>query len=187
MKLVIGAVVTAIAIFVWGWLFWGYGSLYIQPFASLNPSAEMSVGSAMRANMPGDGAYMIPGLTGTDEASLTDFEMRHQSGPRALIMYRAGGADMMEPMVMVQGFIHILVTAFLLGIALQAVAGGLPGYTQRMIAVVLFGLAASVYSTLGDPIWWNAPWRFAAIAFAYDFVSYIIAGAILAQFVKKET
>lgn len=177
MRLILGSVLTAVAIFMWGFLFWGHN---VPDIKSLEPAAETAVLDTLKTNIPADDVYYLPGMRG-DEA---DWTKRHEAGPLAQITYRAKGANPMDPMVFVKGFAHMLVTALILGFALSMVAGGLPSYRQRVVVVVLFGLAASVFAHLSDPIWMLDPWRYSLLTALYDFVSYLLAGLILGWFVR---
>ena len=50
----------------------------------------------------------------------------------------------MDPMTFVWGYVHMLVTARVLGLALHMVSETLNTYRKRVLAVVTFGLAAAI-------------------------------------------
>ena len=179
MRLVLGSVLTAIAIFVWGFLFWGMN--IAQPFAPVDPAAETAISETLKANLKADDAYYVPTMTMNDEKGWVE---KHKAGPLAQIFYRAEGSDPMNPMTFVWGFVHMLVTALILGFALYMVSGGLATYRQRVLAVVTFGIAASIFAHLSNPVWFLEPWHYSIAGAVYDFVAYVLAGLILGWFIR---
>ena len=81
-------------------------------------------------------------------------------------------------MAMGLGLLHFFVTALLIGLALKAV-GGDSG--RRMKVAVWFGIAATVFSHLGDPIWYGFDWRAALVEFAFDLIMFVVGALILAR------
>jgi hypothetical protein len=175
-KSALGALLAAIAIFMWGFLYWGTG--LADPFAHMTSEAESAIGDALKANLAGDGVYFVPDpKVGTEE----EWTARMSAGPVAMINFRSGGAAPMTT-TLALGFLHMLVTTLLLAGLLHYIAGAAT-YMARFQLVVAIGVIASVFAHLGQPIWWHWPWSHAIIGAIYDLVAYVIAAAILAYFV----
>lgn len=176
LKPALGALLAAIAMFMWGFVYWGSG--LVDPFAHVSAEAETAIGEALKANLTADGVYFIPdSKVGTEE----EWMARMGQGPIAMMNFKSGGAPPMG-MTMAQGFAHMLVTALLLAglLAYVAPAGT---YLERFRLVAVVGVIAAVFAHLGQPIWWHFPWSYAILGAVYDAGAYAIAGAILAYFV----
>jgi hypothetical protein len=179
-KLGIGAVVAAIAMFMWGFVYWGTG--IVDLFTHMTPQAETALSEALKTNLTSDGVYFVPEPNiGTTE----EWQQRMSQGPLAMINYRAEGAAPMTT-TMGLGFVHMLVTAFLIGLLLQMLLPVAPGYFERVKLVAAVGFVAVFQAHVGQPIWWHWPWSHAVLGSIYDFVSYLIAGAVLAYFVAPK-
>jgi len=164
-SLPVGAVVAAIAMFLLGYVF--FDLLHGMMLSPLDPAAATAVQGALGTNLPASGTYMAPA---TPEAWM--------AGPGALIMFTAAGDAPTMGMAMGMGFLHFLISAFLIGLALKGVGGD---RNRRMKAAVMFGLAASFFMHLGDPVWYGFGWRSALFIFVADGVMFIVGGLILAK------
>jgi hypothetical protein len=168
----VGSIIAAIVMFALGFIFFGLlGSLMFDPLAAGTAS---SVQSALGGILPATGTYMVPG----DEEAF----MR---GPSAVIQYIAAGELPTMPMAMGMGFVHFLLSALLIGYGLKAVGGD---FGRQARVVIWFGLAASAFMHLGDPIWYGVSWRTALFEFVADGAMFIAAGLVLARwFTSRET
>lgn len=102
-----------------------------------------------------------------------------------MVAFRPDGADPQAPAKLLAGFLHMLAAAALLGLLLRR--AGSAGYGARFGTAVVFGLAASLFAHLGQPIWFDLPWGYYLSIALYDLVAWLIAGAVLAYFVQPET
>lgn len=176
LKTVLGAFLAAIAMFVWGFVYWGAG--VVDPFAHMSAETETAVGDTLKANFAADGVYFIPDAkVGAEE----EWMARMSAGPVAMINFKSGGAQPIG-MTMAQGFAHMLVTTLLLAGLLAYVAPA-AAYAARFRLIVLIGVVAAFFAHLGQPIWWHYPWAFSLLGALYDAGAYVIAGAVLAYFV----
>ena len=161
----VGSLIAAVVMFVLGFIFFVLlGSLKFDPLAG---DVADSVQSALAGTLSETGTYIVP----ADEESF----MR---GPSALVQYVAAGELPTLPMELGMGFVHFLLTALLLGYGLKAVGGG---FGRQARAVIWFGLAASAFMHLGDPIWYGVSWRAALFEFVADAVMLIAGGLVLAR------
>jgi hypothetical protein len=181
LKLALGAFVAGIAMFVWGFVYWGLG--IVDGFSHVSPEGEAAITQALKANLSADGTYMLPDMK---NGTMDEFSTRMSAGPFTQIHYHAAGATMGDPMVMLKGFVHMLITAALLAFTLQMLAPATPSYLDRLKVMALIGFTAAFFMHLGNPIWWHHDWLNASVLFLYDFAAYVIAGAVLAYFVAPQ-
>ena len=175
-KSALGALLAAIAIFMWGFLYWGTG--LADPFTHMTGEAETAIGDALKTNLAGDGVYFVPDAKVGTEA---EWAQRMAAGPVAMINFRSGGTAPMTT-TMALGFLHMLVTTLLLAALLHYIVPAAT-FAARFQLVVAIGVIATVFAHLGQPIWWHWPWTHAIIGAIYDLGAYVIAAAILAYFV----
>lgn len=179
LRLGIGALVAAFLMFMWGFAFWGAG--IVDPAKHMSAEGETAIAEALRANTTEHGLYFIPDAKNGTEAEMS---ARMAQGPFAMIYVKPSGATMGDPAVMGMGFAHMLVTAILIGVILTWVLPATPSWFDRFKLVALIGATTTIFAVLSHPIWWHHAWGTALTFAAYDFVSYLIAGAVMAWAVR---
>jgi hypothetical protein len=173
-KKILAYPLAAIAMFVWGFLFWGILS---EPLGLSHVVAdEPGLGETLNDALGDDGVYFLPGDM-ADEAAWT---ARHQAGPLAMIHFRRAGGDPMAPSLFLSGFLHMLVSATLIGWLIQAAPA-----SGRMKVVFLAALAAAVFANLGTPIWMYQSWKYHSLVAAYQFVGWLLAGVLLTKMLPE--
>lgn len=176
-RYLLGGSLAAIAMFVWGAVFW----MSPLPTGVMQVSNDdQALGQVLKAQLPASGTYFVPGMS-DDHAAMTRL---HEAGPVAMIHIQVEGSPAMDPKVFIKGIVHLLGLALLLGWVLELAAGSLGSYGRRVGFVVLLGVTASFAYDLGGTIWWpiSIPW--ALIGVLYNVVNWTIAGLILAAFFK---
>lgn len=169
-SLPVGSLVAAIVMFGLGFVF--FDLLHGMMLTPLDAATATALQGALGANLTEAGRYMIPA---TPDAWM--------AGPGALIDFTPAGAAPSMGMAMGLGFVHFLISAFLIGLALKGVGGD---EDRRMKAAVMFGLAAAFFMHLGDPVWYGFGWRAALFVFVADGVMFIAGGLILAKWFTAE-
>lgn len=175
-----GAVLAAVAMFLWGFLYWsvsGISTRVLHPVPD-----EMALAQKLAEVLPRSGGYMLPFPANT---STEEFMKRLASGPLVQILYNRDGADPLQASVFVYGFLHMLASALVMAFALSQALPALPTYGARLQLVVVTGLAGSLFANLGRPIWWHQPWDFHLMNFAYELTSWMVAALVLARFVRS--
>lgn len=186
MRYVVGGLLAAVAMFIWGAVFW----MSPLPMSVIGQSTDdAALGAAMTEHLPASGSYFVPGM-GDD---IETFNRLHAAGPVAVIHVDIDGSPAMDPKVFIKGFVHhlgvALLTAWLLAIALGPGSSGNPslaGYWQRVGFVVLVGATASFAYDLGGTVWWPIGLDHGLITAAYNIVNWTIAGLILARVFRPE-
>lgn len=172
-RLLISSLVAAVAMFLIGFVFYGT-PLFSNVYKTAPFETQVAVQDALKA-LPASGTYFIP--TGEDEAAMA----AHRAGPTAMLRVNLNGSEMMDPMVMVKGLVHMAVSAFLLGLLLLRVAPKIWNFSERMAVVLLASLAVVVFSRLGEPVWFGADWPYTLYVAVADLISLTVAGFILAK------
>ncbi len=178
--MVIGSVVAAIAMFLWGFLFWGVG--LIDPFAHTNADAQQAVAKALQDKLPTDGVYFVPDRT---LESPDAWAQSHTKGPIATVSIMKSGADPMAASKLIAGFVHMLVATIILGTIMMV--SNRPSYLERLQLGALVGIGGTVFANLTQPIWFDSPWGYHLTNGFYQLVAWLIAAAILAYFVRRKT
>lgn len=178
-RVILGSLVAAVVIFFWGFLYWN-----ILPFrnaATLAAPDEQGLMQQLSA-LPESGTYQVPDLR--NSGSEEEYGNRLGQGPIALILLRREGGPLFDPMVLLKGFLHMLVTTFLIAIALRMAR--LATFGARFALVFVVGLAAAIFANLGEPVWFYQPWDYHLLQAGYDVTIWALAGLVLAQFVRPE-
>ncbi len=176
----VGGLAAAIAMFLWGFLFWGVGLL--DPFAHTTPASQAKLATSLQETLPETGVYFLPDRTlNTPE----EWAAIHQKGPIATVTVRTSGADPMAPSKLALGFAHMLAAALLLG-TIMAISNR-PNYLERLQLGALVGIAGTLFANLTQPIWFHAPWGYHLVNATYQLVAWFIAAAILAYFIRRRT
>ena len=173
-RLVIGSVVGGFVQWLVGFLFWG------TPLSGLAfkvaPEAQNAAVQTMLAQAltpTGTGTYYVP-WPDTPQGTVL-----HGRGPVALIHFNTAGFPVMDTGAIVGGLILSIVTIFLIGFALYAIADRVHDFTTRLRIVVLAAVATALYFTLGQPaVNQYLPWGY----FVYQFISQVaglIAGGLV--------
>ena len=177
-NLVVGSALAAVALFFWGFLFWAVSPL---PYRIMKPVSDVpALQQALRFALPESAVYLFPHPSqGTEE----EVQKRMAEGAFGRVIFVREGASMGGGTFGL-GFLHYLVTALLLAVLLRASGGGT--YAARLAIVTLTGLAGAVYAAFTKPIWMFDPWGAHVLDFTYELSSFVIAGLVLAKFVRPE-
>lgn len=170
-----GAVIAAVAIYLWGFLYWGASPF---PYMAWHETPDdKAAGQALLAHFPDSGVYYVPGNGNPPEERAALYD----TGPTGFVILDRDGRPEFEPIIMGQGFALNLVVAFLMATLLQMLAPALPAYGDRFKAGVLVGLIAVVFVDLGRGVWWLIPWPWVFAQSFYDLTALILMSAILAR------
>jgi hypothetical protein len=173
-RVVIGSVVAAAAMFVVGFIFWATPLQYVGYSTATEPQ-NAAVQLAMAQNLPHTGRYMVP-ETGTPNGAIL-----YGKGPIALIDYNSGGYSTSDPASMIGGFVHEIVVSLMIGLSLLAVAGRVTDFTSRFRLAIGLSAAASVLILFGEPIWRHADWRYAIYALVANMAMLAAASFVLVR------
>ncbi len=187
-RLVGGAVLSALMLFGWGAVYWMVLPFGKEMFGKL-PN-ETAVTEAMAKQDVESGTYIVPHcdcnvLKGDDEEAKAAILKRHREGPLMQITYRKEGINPMSPQTFAVGLGHCVVSSLLMAVLLALAAPGLPNFPLRVLFVVLVGAFAGFAVTLADPIWYHHPWKFALLKAGFEVAGWVPAGAVLGLLVRR--
>ena len=175
MRVIASALVTAIALFFFGFIWWGILMPIVKPAEVIT---DQAVVDSMNSTFSGSGVYFYPDPATASEAT---------SGPWAILYFDPNMPDMGSMMGM--GFGHMLLTAFAATLFVRF--RNLPTFADRFKFVAGLGLFVALWADIGNMIWWHHPTPWAVFHFGYDLLSWVLAGAIIAAIMKpcpqKET
>ncbi len=176
-QVLIGSVVAAIAMFFWGFLFWGATTM---PYQVMKPVADLpALQQALRAALPETGVYLLPHPS---QGSQEEMGKVMAAGNFGRIVFMREGVQM-GGSTFLFGLLHNLVTALFLALLLRAAAPA--NYGGGVTLIALAGIAGAIASNLGKPIWYFHPWGVHVVDIVYDLTMYLVAGLVLAKFVKR--
>ncbi len=184
-RVLLAALLSAVLMFVWGFLFWGvlnFGGKLMQPLP-----AELDVLAALRKSGATSGMYVYPmPVDMKDEAGMKAFEAKHLEGPILQIAYQAEGGPPMPPSIFAQGLGHYFAVALLTGCLLALAARGLPSYGSRVTFVLLLSLIAAVWGNVGDAVWWFHSREYCLGNMAYSMGAGLAMALVMAAIVRRD-
>ena len=179
-RYLLGTFLAALAMFVWGAVYWTNPLPYRFLPHSLD---DAQAGEALLRFLPANGTYFIPG-TQNDPATL---QRLHEKGPIATIHFQREGMPPMQAKVFLLGFVHNWICTLLAAfIAVRISPVVLNSYGKRVWFFVLIGTLVAVFSEFSAPIWWGHPWPFHLISALFALTVWLVAGLVLAAFLKAD-
>lgn len=187
-RVIIGAFVGAIVLFVWGFAYWVFASWVLLPQHEL--ADQDQVRTVLMENAPESGVYWLPAQphpgdeldAAALEAATEGHAERHREGPLAFIALRRDGAEPMDPSMLIKGFginfLSVLVAALLLAGARR------PSFSSRVLFV--FGLGVLVSSSV-HLVSWNFmyhPMDFTLFRIGDSLIGWLLVGVVLAVLMK---
>lgn len=173
-RILIGSIVGGLAQWVVGAIFWGtpLGKL---AFHVADDTANANVQQALAQNLTptGTGTYYVPW---PDTAQGT---VLHGHGPVALIHFNTAGFPIMNGTSLLEGLILSILSILLIGLALHAVGSRVQDFASRARLVIFFSVAATLYFTIGEPVFnYYLPWGY-FLYLALSQVLGLIAGGLV--------
>jgi hypothetical protein len=187
MRVVLAAAVSAILMFVWGFVFWGpVLGMTAKLLSPLPAESELDVIAPLRAANVPDGMYVYPGPLAdmNDKESTETWEKKIKEGPVLHMAYHQQGISPMDPMMFAKGLGHSFVMALLAGLLLVVALPALPSYGGRVGFLLFVSVIAALWTTVSDVIWWAHPPRYASGQIAYIAVSGLLMALATAAMVR---
>lgn len=175
-KLLIGTVVSAIAMFIAGFLYFA-GPLGTLGYAEAGERESAVLQEALKTHLgaTGTGTYVIP-----NPASQTG-TILYGNGPIATVNFNASGFPLDSAEGMIWGFVLYLVAAAMMAGALSQIDRRVPDFKSRAVIVVLFALASATLSILTNPVFLHHDWAYSIFTFIGSVFITCVGGLILAR------
>jgi len=189
-KIILGAFLAAIAVFVWeaaSWMVIGWHENGFRAFRD-----ESAVAEVIKANVTsGHGIYMLPAMqeppkVATAEEKKAFLEKQEKAmadGPYFYAIIRPGKASASMGTNMMLSFGRNLICALLIAVLLSQAA---LFYPARIAFVAAAGLFAGLTADLPMWIWFEQPARDTIVNIADHLIAWIIGGAVLGLLVGKD-
>jgi hypothetical protein len=173
-RILIGSIVGGLAQWIGGAIFWGTPLSKLAFHVAPDPAnANVQLALAQNLAPTGTGTYYVPWPDSAEGTIL------HGKGPVALIHFNMSGFPLMSGTALIEGLILSIVSILLIGLALHAIGSRVQDFASRAKLVVLFAVAATLYFTLGQPIFnYYMPWGY-FIYLALSQVLGLIAGGLV--------
>ena len=183
-RVLIGSVLAAIAMFVWGWLYWGVIGMVVMPYNSVPAESEAAIVEALKAGLPETGIYLYPMPEDlSDVEQQAAWNEKHLAGPLFEVNYLSEGRDPMAASMFGGGFAHMFLTALLI----SCVIGRAKSFGCRFGTVIALAVISAFWIDVGKIIWFYHPISFEVFNLIYHVSGLLIGGAILAGIVRPAT
>ncbi|MFZ2278628.1 MAG: hypothetical protein WAW39_12550 [Prosthecobacter sp.] len=189
-KIILGAVLTAMAVFGWEAVSWTALGWHQNGFRAFRD--ESKVAEVIKANVTsGHGIYLLPAMgeapkiatAEEKKAFVAEQQKAMQNGPYVYAIVRPGKADVSMGMNLTLSFIRCLICSLLIAALLSQTA---LFYPARIAFVAAAGLFAGLTADLPMWIWFENPGRDAVVNIADHLIAWVIGGAVLGIFVGKD-
>lgn len=174
-RVIIGAVPAALAMFVIGFIFFASGLQNIST-RSLDDNQAATVQQALASTMQGTGTYIVPNPDGSAAQTVM-----YGKGPIATVHYNMSGFPAMDATALVGGLVLNFVVALLIGAALIGIDRRVPDFASRARVVAIVAVAASAFNHLGEPLYYHHDWGHFIYLFVADSLALVAAGLIIAK------
>lgn len=186
-RVAIGAVLSAVAMFMWGYFYWGILPLQSGVWQESTTADQLALSEALGKHLADDGVYFLPWPEeGVDDQSdpNSPFYKRRKDGPLVHIYYQRAGAEPMAPATFAFGFLHVLVANIFLACLLAILKNGFCCFGARVAFVAGIGSFAGFWIEMSHPIWFHHPLSYALFSWGYHISVWLIGGLILGALVK---
>lgn len=176
-RVILGAVVAALAMFALGFLLYGT-PLHRLSHGTLNDNAATAVQQSLATAGLETGTYFVPSAATSTQTAL------YARGPIATIHFNERGYPATDAMGLAMALVLDFLVALLIGAAMIGLGRG--GLEQGALgrAAILFAVAASAYIHLSEPLLYHHPWRRFLYTFVVDAAVLGLGGWIVARFLS---
>lgn len=184
-KIVFGSLLAAVAVFLWGWFFWGVLAMRFQIMQPLPTNLATNIVAGVQEEIRRDGVYFHP-LPEAESSYNLDASIieEYRRGPILELYVRRSGIEPYNPVLMAVGLLHLFVLAIFSGSLLAWLADRLNGFGSRVGLVFCLGLFSVLWSQGNDVIWFHQVVDFNVLESAYTLTAWLIGGLILAAVIK---
>lgn len=180
-RLIGAAALSAVAMFLWGFVFWGPAlNMMTRVAAPLPEAVELDVVAPLRGEKIPSGMYVYPGPA--------DPAQSHKmiEGPVFHLAYTSHGIQPYDMAMFAKGWLHSFVLALLAGVIALLALPAVPTYGRRALLLTLVGVLASLWTNVGNAIWYLFPTPYVLGQIAYSLVAGLLMALITAAVVRPE-
>ena len=167
-KTIAGIGLTAIVLFIFGFLYWGVSPL---PYTAVSSAADPEAALAdIKRHFPDTGAYMVP--------AAANMELLAEGSQAVVYVDHEVPASQPDPASMALGLVHNVLMALVVFLLLR----NQEGMSQHLRTGALVGLAAVAVIEGSDTLWWLYPLSWKIHSVVYHFLCFVLAAALLSRF-----
>jgi hypothetical protein len=184
MRILIAALLGAIAMFIWTSIAHIATPLGSTGFSQI-PNEAAVLHSMDQSISAKPGLYFFPWVDPKDPAAMTKSEALEKANPSGLLLYRPAGGGMdanMTPML-VKEFLKQFVQALIAAWIASMIVGG---FTIRWLAVTGVFVSSAIAVNVSYWNWYGFPTDFTMAAIVMELVSGIAAGAAIAWWLGRK-
>ena len=175
---ILGVLVATIVLYLWGFVYWGAST--VPYYAWEQAPDDRAAGAALLEHFPESGVYYMPG----NDHPMEERNQLFEQGPTGFVILDRDGRPAFDTSIMIGGLILNAIVVAVLAMLLQITLPAAPTYIQRLRIVTYAGAAGVFLINFGDVVWWAIPMGWVVAQAVYNFTGVVIAGAILARFIK---
>ncbi|HEX8193753.1 MAG TPA: hypothetical protein VF552_12725 [Allosphingosinicella sp.] len=174
-RVIIGAIPAAIAMFLLGFVFYASG-LQRMVTGGVEDVPAAAIQQTLARNLPATGTYVVP-----EPAEGAAQAVMYGTGPIATIHYNTRGYGATDTGSLITGLLLDFVVALLIGAALIGIDRRVPDFASRGRLVVFIAVACAAYINLLGPIFYHHGWAHFIYRFFADAVTLSVGGLIIAR------
>ena len=189
-RIVIAGILGGLTLFLWLYLahdVLGLGEIGIKELPNETP-----VLNAMQGAIPAPGFYFFPGTglgpnatAAERRAAMPELMKKYEQVPHGILIYHPPAGPFRFGAALGKQFALNVVQALLFALLLSR-AGGLASYAARVGFVFVAGLLAGLSTNVEYWNWYDFPANYTAGYMATQIIGFLLAGFVIAAFVKKQ-
>ena len=190
-RIVLAGVLGGLTIFVWTFVahqFLGLGEMGVGEIPN-----ETVVLNVMRGAIPEAGFYIFPGVglgpKATAEqrnAAMPEYIKKYEQSPHGVLVYHPASGPFNFGAALGREFALQVLQALLAAWLVSCAASG-RGYSTRVGIVVVAGVLVAMSANVEYWNWYAFPGNYTAGYMTTQIVGFVLAGLVIAAFVKSET
>jgi hypothetical protein len=190
-RILLAAILGGLTLFVWMYVahdLLGLGEMGVGEIPN-----EAPVLSAMQGAIPEAGFYIFPGVRlgpkatmAERKAAMPEYMKKYEQSPHGVLVYHPASGPFNFGAALGREFALNVLQALLAAWLVAGVASG-RGYSARVGVVVVAGVLAALSTNVEYWNWYQFPGNYVAGYMTTQIVGFVLAGLVIAAFVKDRT
>lgn len=183
-RILLASLLGALTFFIWGFVAWTVLHLHDNTIKQLPNGDDFA--SVAKTHDLKSGVYFYPAEVDADADSLVKEEMekRHKEGPIMAIFYRQKGAEVMDPMIFLKGFMLYFIITLGICFIVSRVVENLPAYFSRVIFITIIGLLAALATYMSNAVWMYFDLKYTLMMILDMAISWFLVGMVVSLIIK---
>lgn len=183
-KPVLGVVLGALTLFVWGMISWMILPWHNSTMRKL--PEEQLISDTLKTVVTEPGFYIFPhDINAAGQRDQKEWVEKHKKGPVGILAYSPFGKEPMGPINFIVEILAQLITAGLVMFVLNSCRERVASLGGRVFLTALLGLLIGVAVQIPYWNWFHFPLNFTVVAMADNIVSFALLGVVMSRFVLE--